>query len=353
MTASLAGLNVDCYVGQIGSLESACGVHCWCCWTQIDCGCLPLFTLPCDILVAVSALDDLPDLDLEKLRPRIESALADCAKFDADCPAHLAEAIRYVLLAPGKRLRPQLVLMAAAACGGRINDAMPAACAVEMVHAYSLVHDDLPAMDDDDLRRGRPTCHKVYGEAVAILVGDALLARAFEVLATQLQSPEVAARCGAVLGRAAGPSALVGGQAADLQGIVSLDNVSDRLRALESIHLRKTGALIAASLEMAAIVAGASPDQVISLRRCGQNIGLAFQITDDLLDVAGTESAAGKRVAKDAGRGHCTFPTLLGIDDSRRRAQQLVDEACKLLTGFGPRAQPLHKLAQFVCRREH
>lgn len=303
--------------------------------------------------MAVSALDDLPELDFERLRARIDVALADCAVFDADCPPHLAEAIRYVLLAPGKRLRPQLVLMAAAACGGRINDALPAACAVEMVHAYSLVHDDLPAMDDDDLRRGRPTCHKVYGEAVAILVGDALLARAFEVLATQLQRPEMAARCCAVLGRAAGPSALVGGQAADLQGIVALDGISDRLSVLESIHLRKTGALIAAALEMGAVVAGASPDQSLSLCRCGQKIGLAFQITDDLLDVAGTEMAAGKRVAKDASRGQCTFPALLGIDGSRQRAQQLVDEACALLTGFGLRAQPLRTLARFVCRREH
>jgi geranylgeranyl diphosphate synthase type II len=167
--------------------------------------------------VTVSTADEELAACFNRFRPRIDEALERYSRFDDDCPAHLAEAIQYALLGPGKRLRPQLVLMAAEACGGSVDDALPAACAVEMVHAYSLVHDDLPAMDDDDLRRGRPTCHKQFGEAVAILVGDALLARAFDVLASEVDPPEVAARCCALLAHAAGATALVGGQAADLQ----------------------------------------------------------------------------------------------------------------------------------------
>jgi len=161
----------------------------------------------------------------DRLAARIDAALDEFSRFDDGCPPELGEAIRYALLAPGKRLRPRLVLLAAEACGGTIDDALPAACAVEMIHAYSLVHDDLPAMDDDDLRRGRPTCHKVFGEAVAILVGDALLARAFEILAANIMLPDRAARCCAALGHAAGATALVGGQAADLAGGLSGDDV--------------------------------------------------------------------------------------------------------------------------------
>ncbi len=175
----------------------------------------------------------------------IDSALDSYTQFDSDCPAHLREAIRYALLAPGKRLRPRLVLMAAEACGASVEAALPAACAVEMIHAYSLVHDDLPAMDDDDLRRGRPTCHKAYGEDVAILVGDALLALAFEVLATRINPASTAAKCCAVLGHAAGASALVGGQAADLQMTGESRESRRDLAELQAIHRRKTGALIA------------------------------------------------------------------------------------------------------------
>jgi geranylgeranyl diphosphate synthase, type II len=300
--------------------------------------------------VARPTIDVQPALNLEVLRPRIDAALAGYAQFDDGCPPDLAEAIRYALLGPGKRLRPHLVLMAAQACGGTIDDAMPAACAVELVHTYSLVHDDLPAMDDDDLRRGRPTCHKVYGEAMAILVGDALLARAFEALALEVQPPERAARCCAVLGRAAGATALVGGQAADLAGGLS-SNHSPSVNQLESIHRRKTGALFVASLELGGIVAGANPQQLNILHAYGQNVGLAFQITDDLLDVGGSQSAVGKRVAKDAERGKLTFPQLFGVEESRRRAAALVDEACVIMKSFGAAAEPLRTLARFVAQR--
>jgi geranylgeranyl diphosphate synthase type II len=303
--------------------------------------------------VAASTIDEQPELDAERLRPAIDAALVRYAQFDEGCPPHLADAIRYSLLAPGKRLRPQLVLMAASACGGNIADALPAACAVEMVHAYSLVHDDLPAMDDDDLRRGRPTCHKVFGEAVAILVGDALLARAFEVLASEIQPPSIAACCCRLLAHAAGATALVGGQSADLQGIeTSGEGQCPDVQMLESVHRRKTGALFVASLELGGLVGRADAEQQAALAAYGSRLGLAFQITDDLLDVSGVQAAVGKRVAKDADRGKLTFPTLLGADESRRRAETLVDEACAMIKLFGPRAQPLQALARFVSSRE-
>jgi geranylgeranyl diphosphate synthase type II len=301
--------------------------------------------------VALSTADQQLEYDAARLRPIIDAALERYTQFDADCPAMLAEAVRYALLAPGKRLRPQLALLSAEACEGTVADALPAACAVEMVHAYSLVHDDLPAMDDDDLRRGRPTCHIVYGEAVAILVGDALLARAFDVLAREISPPSRAAACCAVLGRAAGATALVGGQADDLAREAIHDQSGD-LCELEAIHSRKTGALFVASLELGGIVAGATPPQLTALRNYGKNVGLAFQITDDLLDVSGQEAAVGKRVAKDAGRGKQTFPQLLGVEASRQRVAKLIDDACAMIELFGPRADSLRRLARFVGTRK-
>ncbi|MFO0896951.1 MAG: farnesyl diphosphate synthase [Pirellulales bacterium] len=285
----------------------------------------------------------------EQLRAEVEAALAGSLELDAGCPANLAEAMRYSLLAPGKRLRPLLVLWAAQACGGSIEGAMPAACAVELVHTYSLVHDDLPAMDDDDLRRGRPTCHRVFGEALAILVGDALLARAFELVARGVRPASAAAHCCASLARAAGPSALVGGQVDDLEAESRGGDLGD----LEAIHARKTGALFLASLELGGLCAGASPAQLAALSAYGQALGLAFQITDDLLDVRGDEAAMGKRVGKDAGRGKLTFPRLLGIDESQRRVERLVSEACAALATFGPAAEGLEALARYVMERNH
>lgn len=282
------------------------------------------------------------------IRPRVEKALEGYTQLPGGCPSPLADAIRYSLLAPAKRLRPLLVLMAAEACGGSLEDAMPAACAVEMIHTYSLIHDDLPAMDDDDLRRGRPTNHKVYGEALAILAGDALLTMAFEVLARDIQPPEVAAECCAVLASAAGPCWLVGGQAADLEGAAQ----HNELAALEAIHRRKTGAMFLASLKMGALTAGAGGAQLTALEEYGRRLGLAFQIMDDLLDVQGDEEAVGKRLGKDAGRGKVTFPGLLGIDESHQRAQTLIAEACRALTPFGSAAEGLEALARYVLERD-
>jgi geranylgeranyl diphosphate synthase type II len=277
--------------------------------------------------------------------PQIETALGEYTRLPEGCPPRLAEAMRYSLLAPGKRLRPMLALMAAEACGGDVLSAMPAACAAEMVHAYSLIHDDLPAMDDDDLRRGRPTCHKVFGEAMAILAGDALLALAFEVLAKGTRSAEVAAACCVALAEAAGPCQLVGGQADDVAGQGGSQDV------LESIHSRKTGAMICVSLRLGAMAVGARQRQLAALDEYGRRLGLAFQVTDDLLDVCSDEATLGKRVGKDAEKGKLTFPGLLGVDQSAAYAKQLIMEACESLAPLGPLAAGLESLARYVLER--
>jgi geranylgeranyl diphosphate synthase type II len=286
-----------------------------------------------------------------ELRAAIDAELFRYTEFGADCPLRLQEAMRHSLLAPAKRLRPLLVLMACEACGCDHRQALPAACAVEMIHTYSLIHDDLPAMDDDDLRRGRPTCHVKYGEATAILAGDALLALAFEVLARDVQPPALAARGCAELAHAAGATQLVGGQEDDL----AAEELTDGdLTHLESIHRRKTGAMIRVALRLGGLIGGARPEQIEALDRYGQRLGLAFQIVDDLLDRDGNEQALGKRAQKDAGRGKLTFPGLLGIDASRRRAAELVEEACTAVeTAFGSQAEALSAMARYVVNRKN
>ncbi len=287
------------------------------------------------------------------LREQIDASLARFVQYNSDCPARLAKAIEYSLLAPGKRLRPQLVLLATQACNGVLKNALPAAVAVEMLHAYSLVHDDLPAMDDDDLRRGRPTCHKQFDEATAILVGDALQARAFEVLATEITPADRAARCCAELAQAAGATALVGGQADDLTSqFFQANNDMQALDQLELIHRRKTGALFRVSLRLGAIIADATAQQLIALDTYGQHLGLAFQVVDDLLDVSGDENIVGKRVGKDDERGKTTYPSVLGIEASRQRAEDLINQACQAIECFGPEASPLRELARYVNQRK-
>jgi geranylgeranyl diphosphate synthase, type II len=291
---------------------------------------------------------------IDRLAPQVDAALEAYSSLSADgCPVQLREAIRYSLLAPGKRIRPMLALLAAEACGGAIPDAMPAACAVEMVHAYSLIHDDLPAMDDDDLRRGRPTCHKVYGEAMAILAGDGVLSLAFQVLAERVRPAGVAGACCAVLAEAAGPCHLVGGQADDILAECAGSPLAryDR-QLLESIHARKTGAMIRASLRLGAMTAAASAEGLRALDEYGRRIGLAFQVTDDLLDVRGSDQGMGKRVGKDARQGKITFPALLGVDASAAYASQLIEEACRALEPFGSRAEGLLTLARYVLERD-
>jgi geranylgeranyl diphosphate synthase, type II len=296
---------------------------------------------------------------VDRLGPEIEAALRKYCCLPAECPDQLREAIRYSLMAPGKRLRPMLVLMAAEACGGTLAEAMPAACAVEMIHTYSLIHDDLPAMDDDDLRRGRPTCHKVFGEAMAILAGDALLSLAFQVISEGVRPLNVAAECCAALAEASGPCQLVGGQADDIAaeraGPPHVASNGDRAIQdrdhLESIHARKTGAMIRVSLRLGGMTAGTGAEQLRALDEYGQHLGLAFQVTDDLLDVRSTEESMGKRVGKDAGKGKVTFPGLLGIDESAAYAAQLIESACAAVEPLGPQAEGLIAMARFVLER--
>ncbi len=289
---------------------------------------------------------------LDTHRTAVDAALEGWLPHEMDCPESLAAAMRYAVFPGGKRLRPMLVILACESCGGTIQAAMPAACAVELVHCYSLVHDDLPAMDDDDLRRGRPSCHKEFGEALAILAGDAMLTLAFEVLARQARSDQLAAAWCRELAMAAGACGMVGGQVEDIQATENGRVTHDPVEHLKSIHARKTGALLRASVRMGGLAADASPAAFQALDVFGQKIGLAFQITDDLLDTCGEEAATGKRVGKDHGRGKLTFPGLIGSDESRRMLKDLCDQACAALAPLGSRAERLKDLALFIVERD-
>jgi len=265
-------------------------------------------------------------------------------------PEQLHRAMRYSLLAGGKRLRPALVLAAAEAFGADTDDLMPAACAIEMIHTYSLIHDDLPAMDNDDLRRGRPTCHKAFGEAVAILAGDALLTQAFRVLAADAPKRDAERQVRVIreVATAAGTvEALIGGQMADIES--EGENVDGS--TLEYIHRSKTGAMIAASVVVGGIVAGANGDQVEKLRAYGQCIGLAFQIADDILDVTSTSEQLGKTPGKDQAANKATYPAIHGIAASQTRARELVEEAVEIVSSLGLKTQVLEEIARFIIAR--
>ena len=298
--------------------------------------------------------------NLHEKRELVESRLAKVLDLEEGTPQALIEAMRYSLLAPGKRLRPLLTIMAAEACGGNDESALPAACAIEMVHTYSLIHDDLPAMDNDDLRRGLPTCHRKFGEALAILVGDALLTLAFELLSTSYPS-RTASACCRELARGAGAAGMVGGQVEDLAVERAEGEQSSRSRSLgvlENIHARKTGALFQACLRLGVLAARAEdpagPDALLMKRldTYGRCFGQAFQITDDLLDVEGLAEQTGKRVQKDASRGKLTYPGLLGVQESRQRAEQLCEEACRQLIEFGRAGDGLAALARSILERK-
>lgn len=309
-------------------------------------------------LTTIRGLED----HLEELRGRLDRALEEALPAVDDdprslCPARLARALRYSVLGGGKRLRPLLCLMAAEACGAEADSALPAACAVEMIHTYSLVHDDLPAMDDDDLRRGRAACHREFDEATAILCGDGLLTLAFEVVVRGVRPAAAAAECVAILAAAAGPRGMVAGQMADLQAEgravdFSRETPEATLDALERIHRRKTGALLRAPLRMGGVIAQASRDWLDALDQYGQAIGLAFQIKDDLLDVEGDEAKLGKRVGKDHELGKWTYPRFLGVEGSRRRAADLADEARQALAPLGARGRALGDLALALVERD-
>jgi len=281
----------------------------------------------------------------------VDAALDRLLPAERDRPEKLHKAMRYSVFAGGKRLRPVLVIAGAEAVGGGMSDVMPTACAIELIHTYSLVHDDLPAMDNDDFRRGVPTSHKVFGEAMAILAGDALLTLAFRLVAENFRAGGDAARLRDVLADvadAAGCAGMVGGQVADLESEgkqVGADTV-------DYIHAHKTGALIRASLCAGAIICGATPAQRRALGVAGTDLGLAFQIVDDVLDVVGSSKELGKTAGKDQAQRKATYPALHGLEASRARARDLIAEADLALAGLGPRAEPIRALGRFIVDRK-
>ena len=274
-------------------------------------------------------------------------------------PETLYESMRYSLMAGGKRLRPVLCLAACELAGGSLDLSMPTACALEMVHTMSLIHDDLPAMDDDDYRRGQPSNHKVYGEDVAVLTGDGLLAYAFEYIATQTPQKTEFNTAGASaihilkvianLGRAVGANGLVGGQIVDLDS--EGKDISEE--TLTYIHRHKTAALLEVSVTSGAVLAGAEEALVQRLERYAQHIGLAFQIVDDILDITSTSEALGKSAGKDIAVAKATYPRLWGLEESKRRADQLIEAAIAELDTFGDKALPLIAIAQYITARTH
>jgi geranylgeranyl diphosphate synthase type II len=265
-------------------------------------------------------------------------------------PPRLIESVQYSLLAGGKRLRPALVLESCRACGGSTESnasALAAAAAMELIHTFSLVHDDLPAMDDDDLRRGRPTNHKVFGEAMAILAGDAMVAMAFDILAIDCQ-PNLVAPLVRELAHATGPAGMIGGQVLDMDTTAP----QRKLEELQTLHRMKTGALLTASCRMGAIAAGADERVLTSLDRFGRHVGLAFQIVDDLLDQTSTPQQLGKATNKDAAKGKVTYPMLIGLEESRREAANNLAKALDAINSLGNQADGLRTLARFVVERQ-
>lgn len=281
--------------------------------------------------------------------PVVEKALLRLISPRAHPPL-IHQAMRYSLLAGGKRLRPILCLAAARAVGGKESLALPAACAVECIHTYSLIHDDLPCMDDDNFRRGRPTNHRVYGEAVAVLAGDGLLTQAFASIArtrpNRRYSPAAMVQ---ELARASGSLGLIAGQ------VLDLDSEKKRIPLLKlvEIHRAKTGALITTSLRLGAMSAGAPPTSLRHLTRFGQALGLAFQVIDDILDITSTKAKLGKSIGKDQSSGKATYPRLLGLAGAQKEADRLTAAARAALRPLGSSAAPLHALADTLLRRDH
>lgn len=280
----------------------------------------------------------------------VEEALCSSIN-DGATPVRLAEAMTYSLNAGGKRLRPVLVIAGAEAVGGSAVQVLPAAVAMEMIHTFSLIHDDLPSMDNDDLRRGKPTNHKVYGEAMAILAGDGLLAEAFAVLADRSRFPGTTdftiVDVMRDIARATGPRGMTGGQVIDMESTGKKITPDE----LKKLHVHKTSRLITASVTAGARLAGANAEQISVLEKYGEVIGLAFQITDDILDIEGDQEELGKDIGSDVEHGKNTYPALIGMQESKKRAQQLVDEAIAALECFDEKAEPLRAIARYVVER--
>jgi geranylgeranyl diphosphate synthase type II len=266
-------------------------------------------------------------------------------------PATLHRAMRYSLFAGGKRLRPILCLAAAEACRGKIEDALPLACALECIHTYSLVHDDLPSMDNDEFRRGRPTCHKVFGEGIAVLAGDALLTIAFEIVSQAKPRPRYdMSTLSREMAIAAGSQKLIAGQVADLEA----EGKNVNRRELQFIHEKKTAAILRTSVRLGAMSANADATKLSAITCFGQRLGLAFQIIDDILDVTQTSEMLGKSAGKDAAARKATYPAVIGLEKSRAEARRLTRQAHNALSAFDDRnAEPLHALANYLLEREY
>lgn len=294
------------------------------------------------------------DLDLKaylaQRRELIDAALNQVLPSD-EAGGDILKAMRYSLFAGGKRVRPILCLAGCEAAGGRLEDAMFCACALEMVHTYSLVHDDLPAMDDDDFRRGVPTNHKVFGEGMAVLAGDGLLTQAMVLLTDPKHvdglDPKRVLRAAQAVMYAVGYEGMVGGQAADL----AAEQAEPDLAQVQFIHAMKTGALLTASVQSGAILGGASEETETALMRYGRRIGLAFQIADDLLDITGSSEELGKQVGMDEARGKMTYPGVAGPAAAKETGFRLVDEAVDLIADLGPKAEPLALIARYIMER--
>jgi len=287
---------------------------------------------------------------LAKRQQQVDRFLERCIP-PATHPDPLNEAMRYTLFAGGKRIRPILALAATEAVGGELSRALPFACGIELIHTYSLIHDDLPAMDDDDLRRGKPANHRMFGEGLAILAGDALLTEAFRVMAEAVAkaagSQERALQVLIEVASAAGARGMVAGQAADM----GAEGAPIDLPTVELIHIRKTGSLIRAAVRGGALLGGAKTDQLRRLTRYGELLGLAFQIVDDILGAEASTKVTGKVRGRDVARSKATFPAVLGLPAAKERVQELFGDTVKELRPLGPRAEPLREIARLVVGR--
>lgn len=278
----------------------------------------------------------------------INRTLKELLPGEDEYPQTLHRAMHYSLFAGGKRIRPILVLASADAAGGGAEGALNIACAFECIHTYSLIHDDLPAIDNDDLRRGRPTCHKAFGEAAAILAGDALLTAAFDMAARTKGGRSAVTKCILEMAKAAGSTGMIGGQMIDIES----EGKEIPFPVLEYIHIHKTGELILAAVRCGAILGGAKKKEFEALSKFGKSVGLAFQIADDILDVEGSTVEMGKNAGSDEKKGKATYPAAIGLDESRKRASELLDMALDSISGLDERADPLRETARFIVERK-
>lgn len=285
----------------------------------------------------------------------MDSALERYLPKKEEFTSSLHQAIQHSLFAGGKRVRPILSIASYEAVGGKGEKILPFACALEMIHTYSLIHDDLPAIDNDDYRRGKPTCHKVFGEAVAILAGDGLLTEAFRLMTDQLgegrrsRDDRVIVEAVNEVARAAGVLGMVGGQVVDVQS----EGKAVDLPTVQYIHAHKTGAMILASVRVGAKLGRAKGKTLDALTRYGENLGLAFQVFDDILNVEGKAALLGKKTGSDLSRGKATYPSVLGLEESKKKGRDLVEASINALKPFGPEADPLREIARFVAAREY